>query len=210
MKKKFPLRRNFNSDILISGLFLFFLITAIDGAPALRYSLSESAGSITMSVMAYSLEPFKTGSIKIKYPSGVAIEDASIASSVASLSVGASIDKGNNVLDITIFQTKKISIDNKVLISLKFPSEPSVTPADLAIIEAQFTDYRDSTFSVPVSNNVSVRNFYFSKKLSHAAPCGYYLLSGRKIAGEYALKGKVPKNKYNMNVRIVKKVDMHE
>ncbi len=210
MKKKFPLRRNFNPDILIPGLFLFFCLTTVDGAPAINYSMSESAGFITMSVMAYSLEPFKTSSVKIKYSSGVDIENTSVGTSVSSLSVGASIDKQNNILDITIFQTKKISIDSVVLLSIKFPSAASFTASDLSIIEAQCTDYSGSAFNVPVSQGVKIIHFYSEPKHSFAPPVGYYLLSGRKVTGVLALKRVLPLHRYDMNLRIVQKVDMHE
>jgi hypothetical protein len=209
MKKKFLSKRNINSGILIPGLFLFFLITAIDGAPALKYSLSESAGCITMSVMAYSLEPFKTSTLKIKYSSGVDIENASVGTSVSSLSIGASLDKENTVLDITIFQTKKISIDSMILISLKFPSAASFVASDFAIIEAQCADYSGSAFNVPVSQGVKVLNFCSRPKHSFAAQGGYYLLSGRKVTCVLALKRELPMHRYDMNLRVVQKVDIH-
>jgi hypothetical protein len=210
MKKKFHVKRNFNPGILMPGLFLFFFLTAADGAPAIRYSLSESAGFINMSIMAFALEPFKTSTVKIKYTSGIDIENASVATSVTSLSVGASIDTINTILDITIFQTKKTSIDNRVLISLRFPSGKSLAPSDLAVMEAQFTDYSGTTFNVPVSNDVKIRHFYAIPEHSHCAPYGYYLLSGRKVAGTIALKRELPHHRYGMNVRIVQKVDIHE
>src|SRR5512133_346155 len=210
MKKRFHFKRNINSGILMPGLFLFFFLTTVVAAPAIRYSMSESAGFINMSIMAYSLEPFKSSSVKIKYSSGIDIENASVATSVTSLSVGASIDKKNNILDITIFQTKRISIDSMVLISLKFPSVTSIVASDLSIIETLFTDYGGSTFNVPVSHGVKVMNFYSGPKHSFAAPGGYYLLSGRKVTGVLALKRKLPMQRYDMNLRIMQKVDRHE
>lgn len=209
MKKKFRSGRNFNPGILMPGLFLFFFLTTAVGAPAIRYSLSESAGFINMSLMAYSLEPFKTGTVKIKYSSGIDIENASVATSVKSLSVGASIDKKNSILDINIFQTKKINIDSLVLISLKFPSVTSLVASDLRVIEAQCTDYSGSAFNIPVSHGVKVINFYSGPKHFNAATSGYYLLSGRKVIGALTSKRELPLHRYDMNVRILQKIDRH-
>jgi hypothetical protein len=209
MKKSFHLKSNNNSGILMPGLFLFFFLTSVTGAPAIRYSLSETAGFINMSIMAHSLEPFKTSSVTIKYSKGVAIENASVATSVTSLSVSASIDKPNSILDITIFQTKKISIDSMVLISLKFPIVGSFVASDISIIEARFTDYSGSTFNVPVSYGVKVMNFYSEPKHSYTVPGRYYLLSGRTITGVLATRSELPIQRFKTNVRIVQKVDTH-
>jgi hypothetical protein len=210
MKKKFHIKRNFNSGIVMPGLFLFYILTAANGAPVIMYTVSESAGYINMSIMAFSLEPFKKSTLKIKYASGTDIANASVATSVASLSVGASIDKFNSILDITIFQTKKTGIDNVVLISLKVPSVTLVASPDLTVLEAQFTDYNGGMFNVPVSGDVKVRHLYSIPEQSHTVRYGYYLLSGKKVAGTFAFKRELPRQRCDMNMRIIQKVDIHE
>jgi hypothetical protein len=163
-----------------------------------------------MSIKAFSLEPFKNSTLKIKYASGVDIENVSVATAVASLSVGASIDNSNSMLSISIVQTKKTSIDNAVLISVKYPSNNSVVPSDLILMEAQFTDYNGSTITVPVSNEVKVRQIRCLPEYSQTVQDRYYLLNGRTIAGTVGLHHDMLNRQNDRHIRIVQKADMQE
>lgn len=201
-----------NLCLIWQRLLLFLLIcsSAIAADPSVCFSVIDNGGNCNLSLRGFSIDPFKSCVIKIKYPSDADIDNALISSSVKSLSVGAYIDDVNNILRVNISQSKKISIDNKTLAEVVFPVSGTGIHADLSVQSAEFTDYAGTTFNAVISKDVCIKNSLSAKKVRSDKFSGYYLLNGQNVSGNTIKNMRSDKYCKSVSVRVLTKIDKYK
>jgi len=191
-------------------LFLLICSSAIAAGPSVGFSVVDNGGNYKLSLQGFSIDPFKSCIIKIKYPSDTDIDNTMISSSVKSLSVGAYVDDADNILCVNISQSKKISIDNKTLAEIVFPVSGTGIHTDLSVLSAAFTDYSGTTYNAVISGDIRIVNKFSVKTARPDYFSGYYLLNGREVSGNTIKSMRPGKYCDLLSVRVFTKIDKYK
>jgi hypothetical protein len=190
------------------GVFLILIMSSVTSLFAkptvgLLVGINDNNGNIR--VVGTSLEEFKSGTIEFEYDSSIDIDDVLLGSPISAIALGASIDRSNHRLRITISATKPVVIDSASIISFEVLVSSVAPFYALTILNASFTNQSGvaQTADIRPTLSVGITWHTFKNKKEFSKPDQFFQLNGRMLSQKTIQNYNRLVSKYTISQRII-------
>lgn len=155
---------------------IILLTTQLCAKPSVSYLVVKNGTVSSIVICAKSLGSIVGGNIQCEYDPGDSIDGALISSPTAGFVLGASLNRTQHLLQITITTIRTITVDSAKIAVLEIPSIKSTS--SFTVKSASFIDKNGVTQNADISKASTVAPFALAKKKSRAETNHYYMLNG--------------------------------
>lgn len=185
---KFFIKSNISTPYHIwQGVFLILLfssVTTVFSKPAVGLLFGNNGHNDIITFVGIAVEGFKSGIIECEYDASIDIDQALLGSAISAIALGASIDRSNHRLRITISATRQLAIDSVSIITLEIPLSGTPPLSVLKILSASFTNQNGATQTADIRPSLKVGISYhpFRNRKEYTKPDQFFQFNGRTIS----------------------------
>lgn len=162
-------------------VFIMGIVTSVFAAPKISYSIEKSGSEYTVRITGSSLGTIKSGLITCEYKAQVDIDNASAFSPLASVAIGASIDRANHKVKITLAAMGSVTIDNSELLCIEFKITGLDENSLFGILSAEFKDTQGNVRNAEIAPVKISRGYQIGDGKQKTSVGRSFLLNGRSV-----------------------------
>ena len=184
---------------------IMLIITIASSAPNVEFSLTRNGSICRVKIYGKSIGTIKSGEIVCQYTPLLDIDEALVYSPLASLIVGASIDRINYRVRLALNTTANLSIENCELVVIDLKLSGSEKEPFFTVSGASFTDPQGKKTDVEIIPVGIKPKHPVVKAKRESKTETYFLLNGAVIGKSRADMLHTPNGHRDIYLRVVKR-----
>lgn len=187
--------------------FVFIMVTvgSVFAAPKISYSVEKTGSEYKVRITGSSLGTIKSGLITCGYKAQVDIDNASVYSPLTSIAIGASINRANNQVKITLSAMGKVTIDNSELLCIEFKITGLEENSVFGVLSAEFTDPQGTVRNAEIAPVYTLPGRQMANGIRKISVDRSFLLNGRSISQSRVQKLRNEIKHGDVSLRIIKR-----
>jgi hypothetical protein len=157
------------------------IAAGVFSAPKIGFSIEKSGTEYKVHITGSSLGTIKSGEITCEYKSQVDIDNAFAYSPLSSIAIGASIDRANHRVKITLSATGELIVENAEILLMEFKISGLDEQSLFGVLSAAFKDPQGNVRNAEIApvRTLPWHKVAIEKTGQPVEKC--YLLNGRAI-----------------------------